>query len=246
MHDGFGRTYAAHLRDEHRIGGVESFLKEIVYGGNDGIVTTFAIVAGFAGAGAGGAAAVGGVAVLLFGLANLFADASAMGLGAYLSSRASHELYRRRHQETEAEVRAAPGEASERLAAAFSERGLPQGEAEDLAGRLTGHPTLMAEISLAQQESLTDPRHERPAMQGLMTFLAFLVFGFIPVLPYVLADPTDATFRASVAATFGALALLGVLRWAMTRESLIRCIVETLLVGGICAIIAYAVGLAFR
>ena len=50
-------------------------LRELVYGGNDGVVTTFAIVAGFEGAGAEGAAEVGGAAVLLFGLANLFADA---------------------------------------------------------------------------------------------------------------------------------------------------------------------------
>ena len=60
--------------------GLSGSLGEIVYGGNDGIVTTFAIVAGFAGASMHETgAAIGGVAVLLFGLANLFADATAMG-----------------------------------------------------------------------------------------------------------------------------------------------------------------------
>ena len=57
---------------------MQEHLKQIVYGGNDGIVTTFAVVAGFAGYGAEGSAAVGGVAVLLFGLANLLADGTAM------------------------------------------------------------------------------------------------------------------------------------------------------------------------
>ncbi|WP_366942774.1 VIT1/CCC1 transporter family protein [uncultured Paracoccus sp.] len=65
-----------------QIGPLREFLGQIVYGGNDGIVTTFAIVAGFAGARADGTASVGAIAVLLFGLANLFADAVAMGLGA--------------------------------------------------------------------------------------------------------------------------------------------------------------------
>ena len=69
-----------------RIGRLQEHLKQIVYGGNDGIVTTFSVVAGFAGYGAEGAATVGGIAVLLFGLANLFADGTAMGLGEYLSS----------------------------------------------------------------------------------------------------------------------------------------------------------------
>ena len=86
-------SFEAHLRDEHQIGRFSESLREIVYGGNDGIVTTFAVVAGFAGAASDGVAAVGTIAVLLFGLANLFADAAAMGLGAFLSSRSQQEVY---------------------------------------------------------------------------------------------------------------------------------------------------------
>ncbi|WP_439103659.1 VIT1/CCC1 transporter family protein, partial [Celeribacter marinus] len=71
-------------------------LKQIVYGGNDGIVTTFAIVAGFAGAESQGAAQIGALAVLLFGLANLFADATSMGLGEFLSARAARDMIKRR------------------------------------------------------------------------------------------------------------------------------------------------------
>lgn len=58
-------------------------------------MATFAIVSSFAGARAEGAAQVGTIAVLLFGLANLFADAVAMGLGTYLSDRSQREVFRR-------------------------------------------------------------------------------------------------------------------------------------------------------
>ena len=71
---------AEHKGREHHISPIAEFIKQIIYGGNDGIVTTFAVVAGFAGAGASGIAEIGGIAVLLFGLANLFADGAAMGL----------------------------------------------------------------------------------------------------------------------------------------------------------------------
>ena len=71
----------------------QEFLKQIVYGGNDGIVTTFAIVAGFAGAQAEGAAEIGTLAVIVFGLANLYADAVSMGLGEFLSGRSQRDLY---------------------------------------------------------------------------------------------------------------------------------------------------------
>ena len=56
-------------------------LKQIVYGGNDGIVTTFAIVAGFAGANAEGTGEIAALAVLVFGLANLFCGCDLDGLG---------------------------------------------------------------------------------------------------------------------------------------------------------------------
>jgi len=86
--------------DGPRFGRVQTFLKQIVFGGNDGIVTTFAIVAGFAGARAEGAAEIGAIAVLVFGLANLFADGVSMGLGEFLSLRSKHDLYHSRHSDT--------------------------------------------------------------------------------------------------------------------------------------------------
>jgi hypothetical protein len=63
----FAEALEAHKAGEHQIGRIQEFLKQIVYGGNDGIVTTFAVVAGFAGYGAqNDTAAIGGIAVLLF------------------------------------------------------------------------------------------------------------------------------------------------------------------------------------
>ena len=55
-----------------------------------------------------------------------------------------------------------------------------------------------------------------------------------------------ATFAVSVVATFAALVALGLLRWRVTTQTLARCVGETVLVGGICAAVAYAVGWAFR
>lgn len=86
-------TLAEHKGREYHISPMTEFIKQIIYGGNDGIVTTFAVVAGFAGADVGGIAEIGGMAVLLFGLANLFADGIAMGLGEFLSARSEQDLY---------------------------------------------------------------------------------------------------------------------------------------------------------
>ena len=83
-------------------------------------------------------------------------------------------------------------------------------------------------------------------MNGLFTFGAFLIWGSVPLIPYFLFEPTQSTFRLSVAATLAALTSLGLLRWKVTNESMLRCVGETVLVGGICALVAFGVGMIFR
>jgi VIT1/CCC1 family predicted Fe2+/Mn2+ transporter len=239
-------AFAEHVRREHGVGRAAEFLREIVYGGNDGIVTTFAIVAGFAGAGAEGAAKVGGVAVLLFGLANLFADATSMALGAYLSGRSEQDMHRRlRAGERRAVEEDPEGERAETLTI-LEAQGLSRADAKAMADILARNPEMHADFMMQNEFGMADPSDSSPARNGLATFLAFLVFGAIPLLPYMLWPPAPETLRLSVGATAAALGLLGLLRWRVTDETLGRCLGETMLVGGVCAVVAFGVGLAFR
>lgn len=238
-------TLAAHLRDEHKIGRLQEFLKEIVYGGNDGIVTTFAIVAGFAGAGAEGAATVGGVAVLLFGLANLFADATAMGLGAFLSSRSAQDVYRAERDKEMREIRENPAMERAETIDILIEKGVSEEDARAMTAILERHPEFMADFMMQYEIGLADPTGESPALSAFATFIAFIVFGSAPLLPYFVASPTGATFAASLTLSLAALVALGLLRWKVTNETARRCVGETLLVGGICGVVAFAVGLMF-
>lgn len=234
-----------HRKQEHSVGDVAAFLKEIVYGGNDGIVTTFAVVAGFAGAGAEGAAAVGTVAVLLFGLANLLADATAMGLGAFLSSRSERDVYMANRakelHEIENNFELERAETIEIL----KDKGVSDADARAFADLYQRNPELMADFMMQYELGMSDPREDNPAMNGLATFIAFIIFGSIPLIPYFVFNPSVEVFYASVGATAIALTLLGLLRWYVTRENLLRSVGETVLVGGTCAVIAYSVGLAF-
>lgn len=224
------------------LGALQANLRQIVYGGNDGIVTTFAVVAGFAGAGAEGAAQIGTIAVILFGLANLFADATAMGLGEFLSSRSERDVYRAtRSQELrliETEPQAERAEIIELLAA----RDVTGPDAEALADELMKHPHLLADFMMSYEYGMANPEDENPTRNALFTFGAFLIFGVIPLIPYFISDPTPEVFIQSVIATALALLALGVLRVTVTGEQPLRSIAETLLIGGICALVAYIVG----
>ena len=235
--------WPTHRAQTHQIGRLQDGLKQIVYGGNDGIVTTFAIVAGFAGASAEGADTVGVLAVLVFGLANLFADATSMGLGEFLSTRSQRDLYlSRRRQELE-ELRENPAQERAELVQMLGERGLSAEDAEAAADRLMKSPELVVDMMMSYEMEMQDMRTTRPAVDGIVTFVAFTVFGLIPLLPYlVLPDTATNALPLSIAATFVALTLLGLLRWRATKEWLGRCVGETLMVGGICAAVAFVVG----
>lgn len=228
--------------DPARMGRLQQFLRQIVYGGNDGIVTTFAIVAGFAGAAAEGVAQIGGLAVLVFGLANLCADGVSMGLGEYLSARSEGDLYTARHRRSLAAIHRSPEREADALVALFRQRGLDPTEAETMAAILRRHPELMAETMLAEGDGLHAPGQSRPLVNGLFTFASFIAFGLLPLVPYFLLPATGTALALSLAATFAALAALGLLRWRATGEGLARSLGETVLVGALCAAVAFAVG----
>lgn len=226
-----------------RPGLLRAYLGQIVYGGNDGIVTTFAIVSSFAGAGAEGAARVGAIAVLLFGLANLFADALAMGLGAYLSDRSQREVFRRQRHMAMDRIRHDPDRSAQALRSLLDRHGVSQDDARDMTAILGRNPAMMADLTLRYDLGASDPGAGSPAGRATVTFLSFLTLGSIPIIPFMLADPSAVVFRVSVAATLGALVLLGLTRWRATGERFGQAMGETLAVGLACAGVAYLVGM---
>jgi VIT1/CCC1 family predicted Fe2+/Mn2+ transporter len=231
-----------HRKEVHNLGKVQDFLKQIVYGGNDGIVTTFAIVAGFAGAQADGTAQIGAIAVLVFGLANLFADAVSMGLGEFLSTRSQQDLYLKQRKFVFEELKSNPVHEQSELVQMMRERGLDDDASERVANELMQSPELVADLMMAYELELPDMRQVSPVLDGLVTFIAFVIFGSAPLVPYFLLEPTQNTFFLSVLAAFSALVGLGLLRWWSTRERIVRCIGETELVGSVRALVAFVVG----
>jgi vacuolar iron transporter family protein len=240
------RANLASTRGLHRISGLQAHLRQIIYGANDGIVTTFAIIAGFAGAGSEGAAQVGGAAVLLFGLANLLSDGTAIGLGEFLSTRSTQDVYRGAHANELAEIATKPETEMTAMRALLQEKGVSAADADELTRVMQRNPEFMAEFILQHQSGLTDITAQSAPANGLVSFVAFVSFGFIPLLPYFMLEPTTMTFFASIFAAFAALTLLGLLRGFAAKEPLKRALGETVAVGAICSLVAFGVGLAFR
>ena len=232
----------AHIKSAHGISALNARLRQIVYGGNDGIVTTFAVVAGFAGAGAEGTAQIGTMAVILFGLANLFADAASMGLGEFLSSRAERDVYSKNRRDEIQRFLTEPGSERREVLAILAAKGLSGKDAHAFTDQLERHPELMADFMMLYEFGLSAPEEGEEIWNGLTTFLSFLAFGVLPLLPFFFGVAEGYALAVSAASSLAALCLLGLLRAYATGEGHLRSVVETLVVGLVCGGVAYLVG----
>jgi vacuolar iron transporter family protein len=228
---------------------VRDYFKEVIYGGIDGIVTTFAVVAGFSGAALSTDTTLqlSFAVVLLFGLANLFADAASMGLGNFLSVRSEQDMYEVARQKEQAMLKATPQAEVEATVAILVEKGFSEVDARTLAGIYQHNEDYWLDFMMNHEHELSDPRGENPMATGFATFLSFLIFGSIPLLPFMLfAEGTPGfLFQLSLLGTGLALVLLGLLKWKIVGAKLVSSLVEVLLVGGTAAGLAYLVGVIF-
>lgn len=217
------------------------FIQDIVYGANDGIITTFAVVAGSTGAD------LAHGTIVILGLANLIADGISMGMGNFLSLRSQRDQYRQVYIEEQGEIARDPEVEREEIREIYAKKGFAGSDLDRIVATITGNERVWIETMMREEHGLTPGGTEYPALHGLITFLSFLLFGAIPILPYMLgAVPADARPAVAVVSTGIALLLLGILRTFVTRQRPLFGILEVLGVGAVCAFAAYGVGVALR
>jgi len=225
-----------------------AYFKEVIYGGIDGIVTTFAVVAGFAGAALStdSTMQLSFVIVLLFGLANLFADAASMGLGSFLSLRSEKDLYIAERKKQQALLKTDPTIRATTMSV-MQAQGFTAEDAATLTAIYQKNEEYWLSFMMQYDKDMSDPRGENEIFTGLATFLSFMVFGAVPLLPFMFdasGDPAQA-FLYSCIGTFGALVLLGLLKWRVIGSKFAASLFEVVAVGGTAAILAYFVGTFF-
>ncbi|MEN8251994.1 MAG: VIT1/CCC1 transporter family protein [Patescibacteria group bacterium] len=236
-----------HLKEAHNQTMLSENLKELVYGGIDGIITTFAVVAGFTGAMASQDAnvVIPVTVVLIFGLANLFADGFSMGVGDFLSSRAEKKLFEKEKQKESKEIIENEEFEYDETVLILRENGFSDEDANALADIYKKNPEFWADFMMRYELEMAHPE-ESPVRGAIITFTSFLVFGAIPLLPYIF-EFTSSGKRFVVASIFTlfALALLGFIRAKFTREKYIFSVLEIVGLGMTAAFIAYFVGTLF-
>ena len=242
------QTLRDHLKHEHSMSILSGSIKEIVYGGNDGIVTTFAVIAGFTGAysDTNTTLDLSILTVLLFGLANLFADGSAMGLGSFLSLRAEKNVYRAFKEKERYEIRHNPDMEKAETQEILQSRGYTEEDAKALTELLAKNSDYWLSFMMNDELELANPEKESAARNGLVTFLSFCFFGFIPLVPYIVFGEPVISFTSSCVFAFFSLVTLGIVSGYASGRNRTMSILETLAVGTTAGSVAFVVGLFFR
>ncbi len=229
------------------------YIKSIVFGGLDGIITTFAIVAAVAGA------SLPLEVVLLMGFANLIADAISMGLGDYLSTAAEIDSIMQERKREAWELEQYPEGERQEMIDEYVNNGFEKEDATTIIdtflktnpdGKLKYEQQFIDHMMIVELGQQVPDPDDNPMWNGFITFLSFVIFGSIPMWFYVVfyaAGNRDAGIQFAVACVATALTmfLLGFTKARIVKAACCSAVKQGLLMmmnGSFAAAAAYLVG----
>jgi vacuolar iron transporter family protein len=229
----------SHTREaiHHRLGQGPhiSYLRDWIYGGIDGTVTTFAIVAGVVGAN------LSASVLLILGFANLLADGFAMAASNYTSTKSEHDNYDRVLGIERKHIALVPDGEREEIRQIFEAKGFTGDDLARIVNVITSDRTLWAK-TMATEEYGLSPTLRSPELAALSTFAALIICGCVPLLSYLLPEGFYTCVLATAATFFG----VGAIKSMWSPAGWFRSGLEVLLIGMIAAALAFAVGYGLR
>lgn len=240
------RAMASGMSEQQAIAGTERWhltgraggLRAAVFGVNDGLLSNFSLVMGFAGAEAKPEY------IILAGVAGLLAGSFSMAAGEYVSVRSQREVFEQQIAMEKQELEMSPKEEEEELSLIYRAKGLPEKEAALLAHRIIANPHTAID-TLAREELGLDPSElGSPWTAALSSFVSFVIGAFIPVLPFLLSSGRIAVV-VSAALSFTALFGVGALVSIFTARGPLVSGGRMVAIGVLVSAITYGVGWLF-
>ena len=213
-------------------------LRAAVFGVNDGLVSNFSLVMGFAGADARPEY------ILLAGVAGLLAGSFSMAAGEYVSVRAQRELFEQQIAMEQQELEMSPKEEEEELSLIYQAKGIPEREAALLARRIIENPKTALDTLAREELGLNPGELGSPWSAAGSSFLAFVVGAAVPVLPYIFSAGLSA-WVGSALLSFCALFGIGAIISIFTARGPWTSGLRMLGIGIVASAITYAVGWLF-
>jgi VIT1/CCC1 family predicted Fe2+/Mn2+ transporter len=217
----------------------KDYVAEFVYGGIDGAITTFAVVAGASGAN------LSLSVIIILGVANLFADGFSMSVGNYFSTKAEQDNYEKHKAIEYWEIEHLREKEIEEIREIYAKKGFKGELLEQVVSTIIADKDVWVDTMMKEElEMVKDEK--TPISTATVTFIAFVLIGLIPLLSYLCAwllnlEKTH-LFLYSCILTGVGLAIVGYFKSLVTEKNKFMSITETLVLGGIAAALSYVVG----
>lgn len=217
----------------------KEYITEFVYGGIDGAITTFAVVAGAEGA------SLDLTIVIILGLANLIADGFSMSVGNYFSTKAEQDNYEKHKTIEYWEIENLREQEVQEVREIYQAKGFKGELLEQVVEVITSDKDVWVDTMMKEELELAK-ENKTPLSTAFVTFISFIMIGSIPLLAYffqaIFNSPSDRLFLYSSLLTGLGLGIVGALKSYVTEKSILRGVLETLSLGGLAAVLAYYVG----
>lgn len=220
------------LAHRHLVG---KYIGDLVYGANDGIITTFAIVSGAAGAN------LSPSVIIILGFANILADGISMGASNFLGKKSEQDFGKAQYEKEDWEIDNLRELEIEEVRDIYKKKGFAGRDLERAVEIITSNRKVWLDTMMKDELGIILEEKDDPKKHGIATFGAFILAGLFPLLPYIVPGLVN-PFYYSLA--FGGMALfvVGALRTLITTVSFARGGFEMLVIGGSAAGVAYLVG----
>ncbi|GAA5052250.1 VIT1/CCC1 transporter family protein [Erythrobacter westpacificensis] len=205
-------------------------------GGVDGVVTTFAVVAGSAGG------KLVASTVIILGIANLVADGFSMAVSNYLGTRARQQEVEQQREDEDWQIKHFPEGERKEIREIFAKKGFEGDTLDKIVDVITSDREVWLDTMMAEELHLSETS-ARPMRAAFVTFIAFSICGLLPLLPFFFGTGDfDQTFCASTVLSAATFFALGIGKGRVLGKSPLISGLQTLGIGGAAAILAYAAG----
>lgn len=243
------REHAGPPRTRHRIPkgemaeqkSLRNYVRDLVLGFNDGLVSTYAATAGVAGAFAGVAAVAGGTQVGIVGVAVGVAGALSMAVGEYISTKSQQEYYDAEAAREREHIEKWPELEALEVREAMEQKGLAGDALEEAVDAIVSDRERLLDFMMREEFGLGEESERNPWAASALILVAFLVGALIPVVPYFVTPAAEGLWWSSGASSIG-LFVAGAVRAKASDLNPWKRGLEMLFLGYVAAAVTFIVG----
>ena len=226
------REYKHHA-ERHIAAGAN--LRDVMLGLNDGLVASFAVTSGVAGAFSNPRV------VIMAGLAEMLGGAVSMGLAAFISARSQIEFYQSEVERERYEIHRFPEHERDEIRGIYQQKGFSGPLLDQIVEHITGDPERWADVMMREELGFTEENFESPLKSSLVVGASYLIGATVPVVPYLFVVPSIGVMFSALA-TVLVLFAVGAAKTIITARPWWRSGIESMLTGIAAGAVTYSAG----